>query len=346
MQEFSFRQGNATIRHLKEMPAPKKKINIDRLLFVILLALVAVYAIFRLYKGLAIIEINGMVTMEKLDVHFTDDIRVNELFVEEGATIAEGDTLFRYTNQYFENDAASYMNIVSNKERIDREVIDIRRRLLEKTSERTILQKRLQEQRFDLQTTRQLVSLAAVSKTEFDNQERDIASTEDKLELIRREVQFMNIQIDQLNGLKGEYSNMAGINGSAFQSRYYVALKEGLIGQIGVENNEVCYKGDEVLTIHQPRLVKVQAFFNQSEADEIEIGRTVTIQFPDGTKQKGSIDRFYVSTYELPPEFQKKYEPTTRSILVDIVPLNESDVRNWQQFYKMNVQVKLQRYGN
>lgn len=346
MNQFSFRKGNATIRHLKEIPKPKKRINTDRILFISLLLVVSIYALTKVYDGIAIIEVNGMVTMQKLDVHFTDDVRINEMYVKEGAEVNRGDTLFKYTNQYFENDAASYVSILSNKERIDREIIDLRRELLEKGSERNILSKRLEEQYFDLNTIRELVSLAAISKSEFDNQERRIESTEDKLELVRREIQYLNLQIDQLDGLKGQFSNLAKIGDSANRSQLYVAQRDGIIGAINLSNNEVCYRGDEVLTIHEPEHVKIQAYFTQNEAEEIEIGRVANIEFPGGNIQKGKIERFYVSTYELPPEFQKKYEPTTRSILVDIVPLDERDIKNWQQFYKMNVRVNLNRFGS
>jgi multidrug resistance efflux pump len=344
MNQFSFRKGNATIRHLNELPTPKKKINVDRILFISLLIAIAVYAAVKIYSGIAIIEINGMVNMQKLDVHFTDDIRINDYYVQEGSLVQKGDTLFKYTNQYFEDDAASYVSILTNKERIDREIIELRREVLEKGSERNILSRRLEEQYFDLQTIRELVSLAAISRSEFDAQERRIESTEDELELVRREIQYLNLQVDQLESLKGQFTNLAKIGDTANRSRLYIAPRDGIIGTINVESNEVCYRGDEVLTIHEIDEVKVQAYFTQNEANEIELGRIVSIEFPGGNTQKGIIDRFYVSTYELPPEFQKKYEPTTRSILVDIVPLKDQDIQNWQQFYKMNVKVNLNRF--
>lgn len=344
MEQFSFKQGNATIRHLQEPAKKKKKLNTDRVLFIILLVIIAVYGLFKLYKGIAVIELDGMVTMEKLEVHFTDDIRLNGFAIEEGAEIQKGDTLFRYTNQYFENDGASYASIISNKERINREILGLTRELNEKRTEREILKGRLADQRFKREKIRELVSLAATNRFSFDEQQRIISVTEDKLELVKEEIRFLIRHIDQLNRLKKEYSISATSGGATSQRKMYIAPTDGIIGRISVKENEVCYKGDEVMTIHQPQHVRIQAYFTQEESDKIQVGRIVNLEFPDGTKQKGVIDKYYVSTYELPAEFQKKYEPTERSILVDISPLNEEDLEGWKQFYKMSVKVSLGRF--
>ncbi|MBO6524244.1 MAG: HlyD family efflux transporter periplasmic adaptor subunit [Balneolaceae bacterium] len=344
MEQFSFKQGNATIRHLKEPEKKKKKLNTDRVLFILLLVIIALYGSFKLYKGIAVIEIDGMVTMDKLEVHFTDDIRLNGLQIEEGASIQKGDTLFSYTNQYFENDGATYANIIANRERVNREIFGLTRQLNEKRTERSILEERLETQRFELEKIRELITLAAITRNSFDDQQRAIGTTEDDLELVKEEIRFLIRHIDQLSQLKKDYSSSAWTGGGGSQRKLYVAPTDGLIGRISVKENEVCYKGDEVMTIHQPQDLRIQAYFNQKEADKVEIGRIVSIEFPDGTKQKGVIKKYYVSTYELPDEFQKKYEPTERSILVDISPLNEDDLEGWKQFYKMSVKVSIGRF--
>lgn len=346
MEQFSFKQGNATIRHLKEPEKPKrKKMNTDRILFILLLVTIGIYGSFKLYKGVAVIELDGMVTMDKLEVHFTDDIRLNSLLVEEGAEIQKGDTLFQYTNQYYENDAASYVNIISNRERVDREILDLRRQLDEKRTEQKILQNRLKELRFELERIRSMVALAALTKTKFDDQQYKIDRAEDDLDLVKQEIRYLIRHIDQLNRLKANYSVAASSGGSGIQKQLYIAPEDGVIGRINVRENEVCYKADQVMTIHQPQHLRIQAYFVQEELDKAEIGRIVNLEFPDGTKQKGIIDKFYVSTYELPPEFQKKYEPTQRSLLVDIIPLDVNDLEEWKQFYKMSVKVSIGRFN-
>ena len=70
----------------------------------------------------------------------------------------------------------------------------------------------------------------------------------------------------------------------------------------------------------------------------------LNITFPDGTETKGILRRFYYSTYPLPDEFQKRYEPTTRTVAADIYPVNDADYEHWKAFYKMGVSVSKYKY--
>ena len=70
----------------------------------------------------------------------------------------------------------------------------------------------------------------------------------------------------------------------------------------------------------------------------------MNIEFPDGTESKGLIKRFYYATYQLPDEFQKRYEPTTRTIAADIYPVNDNEYEHWRAFYKMSVSVTKFKY--
>ena len=62
------------------------------------------------------------------------------------------------------------------------------------------------------------------------------------------------------------------------------------------------------------------------------------------TYSKGKIVHSYISTYALPSEFQKKYEPTERTILVDIEPINVNEAELWRKFYLMDVKLVIKRF--
>ncbi|MEO1022948.1 MAG: HlyD family efflux transporter periplasmic adaptor subunit [Bacteroidota bacterium] len=344
MEQFSFKQGNATIRHLKEMPKPKKKINTDRVLFILLLGLVLGFGCYYVFNKVTFIEVDGMVTMNKLAVHFTDDVRILQLNVTEGTEVEQGDTLFYFRNPYFENDAAIRNSATQNRERLKREILTHNRTLSEKRTERDELISQMNAERLRLESIRRLVIQAAYTRSKLDDQQRHVDALSSRLRLVKEEIRFIIRHIDQLNRLNDQYASRSTFSASAEASRMYVAPVDGVIGRITVTDNEVCYKTEEVMTIHRPEQLRVQAYFRQEEMDKIELGSIVDVTFPDGKTEKGRIDRFYVSTYELPPEFQKKYEPTERSILVDIMPIDAENLEGWKQFYKMSVKVSLKRF--
>ena len=68
------------------------------------------------------------------------------------------------------------------------------------------------------------------------------------------------------------------------------------------------------------------------------------IDFPDVTSSNGILKRFYIATYTLPEEFQKKYEPTRRTVAADIYPLSENAAQDWVVFHMMDVEIGKFKY--
>ncbi len=114
---------------------------------------------------------------------------------------------------------------------------------------------------------------------------------------------------------------------------------DGNITRIHKQPYEVALKTETICSIHQPNDVHIKGFFNQEDLKHLNQGDLVNIEFPDGTMSKGIVDRFYSATYILPEEFQKKFEPTTRTLAADILPIGENDLDIWRKYYKLSVKV-------
>ena len=99
------------------------------------------------------------------------------------------------------------------------------------------------------------------------------------------------------------------------------------------------------MTIHKRYSTSIKAFFEQEDLRFFKVGDVFTITFPDGTVSQGVLKRFFIATYHMPEEFQKKYESTTRAIAADIYPLNGEDADKWRVFHKMSVDVTKFKYN-
>lgn len=95
------------------------------------------------------------------------------------------------------------------------------------------------------------------------------------------------------------------------------------------------------MTIHDVEKVFIKAYFDLKDLAHIKKGSIVLVEFPDKTISEGIINKLYISTYKAPTEFQKKYEPTERNILTEIVPLDKEQIPEWGKFYKLNLKVKI-----
>jgi hypothetical protein len=98
------------------------------------------------------------------------------------------------------------------------------------------------------------------------------------------------------------------------------------------------------MAIHKNTPMYVKGFFSQEDLNYFKVGDHVNIEFPDGSKSKGMISRFNYSTIQLPEEFQKRYEPTTRTIAADIYPLDTAEYVHWKAFYKLGVVITKFKY--
>ena len=124
----------------------------------------------------------------------------------------------------------------------------------------------------------------------------------------------------------------------------YVALIDGIIGNINFSPNEVCYEKQDVMTIHQKENISIRAYFDPKLMSHLDINDVMQIKFPDGMKGLGRISNIYISTKEVPVEFQNRYEPVQRNVVIDIMPITEEEGAGWVNFYKMTVDVFKLKY--
>lgn len=75
----------------------KKKRNWDRIVYLILLFLFALFIVYYLLNKLLMVHAYGHVIIENTKIRLTDDARIAEMKVQEGDSVMIGDTLFTYS---------------------------------------------------------------------------------------------------------------------------------------------------------------------------------------------------------------------------------------------------------
>ncbi|TKG93761.1 hypothetical protein EYV94_16075 [Puteibacter caeruleilacunae] len=344
MKEFKLRQKQSVIRVLKEPPTAKKKRvwGWQRITFVLILLAIAFFILKRVYVGVFLVNGSGFVELSKQTVSFTEDIRIEDLFIQEGQTIAKGDTLFRYS---LEQDGNSFeQQVIEVKAPIawtEKEILDIKEKLAAIQVELLIGKKQAAILQSKVKKFEELVLMGA---DQFHN---DLMLANKNLQLNELELEKLKLEEKVLKGkLYGislltkeiQQTEQAKVD-AVMEQKYYVAPVAGIVGQIHLGRNEVCYEKQEMMTIHQENEIGIRVYFEPSDIGHLHGGELVNIRFPDGSKGKGIIDNLFVSTYELPVEFQKKYEPVKRNLVANVLPLSEVEAKRWMNFYKTEVKV-------
>lgn len=356
MKNFTGFKYQESVLKTVEEPAIKKKFNWDRFSFILLLIAGLSYFGHSYYRRIAFTNINGLVQLEKMAVNFTDDIRLTQICTKEADAIERGDTLFIYTYEDKAQIENSLTNIslkaqisgAGNERSFLRDIMNVRRQIAVAKSDveghkamKDIKKFEIEEQKKQILMGVDVAHKLPPLKSAIAALDSDIRSKKRELRVLRKHLKALLAAKKQLEKLELQNISEKENQGQASldQQHFYVSPIAGVIGQINNSENEVCYKSENVMVIHQLNNLKIKAYFETNAVGKARIGDYVEIEFPDGSLGKGVIDNFYISTYEMPPEFQKKYEPTERSVLADIVPINEEEAKHWIGYYKMAVKV-------
>ncbi|TVZ56423.1 multidrug resistance efflux pump [Lutibacter sp. Hel_I_33_5] len=339
MKAFNYKKGKAIIRTLKEPKIKKKKFNFDRVLYLLIILGLFIWLSSFIYKKTVWLEGNGQMLMDKVDVNFTNDIRLKQLFINEGDTVTVGTKLFNYFQNNFDSDASLVLKNLDKKEQTSNNLATILKQIHLNSIRLKGLQKKLAYLKIQEKKVTKLVLLDVYTKTKLDGVISLKLQVENDINVLKNELYFLSLQKKMLQ----PSSNLLLNNSNNYQNTYISPIK-GVVGQILKNSEESCYKAENVMTIHNVEKVFIKAYFDLKDLANIKKGDLVQVEFPDKTTSEGIINKLYISTYKAPTEFQKKYEPTERNILTEIVPLDTTQTKEWAKFYKLNLKIKIGKF--
>lgn len=364
MKNINFKRNESVLKGLEIQTQGKKKgkVNWDRIIYFALLAVILIFFFRYLINEMFFIEGNGQVRFENISIRNTDDCRVIEIFVLEGDEVKIGDSLFSYIpddENAENNNANSYGSAgfaLNSKKQGDvswseREVFKVKEEI--KVNNFLIAEKVKLKNLYsaELQRIRNEVMLDVLPRNKLDDQLAKINQLNFDIQSLRGKTSMLAASLNQLEGMKRDLSATTtyagqGLGGGGDDSRqkvFYAPLS-GVITTVMKNEFEVALKSEEIMSIHKPENISVRGFFQQEDLASLKIGDRVDLHFPDGSDGRGIIKRFYFATYRLPEEFQKKYEPTTRSLTVDIYPETKHDLKMWKAYWKMAVKITKTKY--
>lgn len=356
MKNIYFKRKDSVLRSLQEEKKKKKvrKVNWDRIIYFILLCTFLFFAGRYAFMKIYYVKADGQILFKNLNIQNLDDCRITKFNVIEGNYVHKGDTLFYFINDEDgeKSNGSSISLNVSGKTKTDwqdKAIIELEADLDILKKELRIKRKLAKKLEAEIIQIQQEVLLEVLPKTALYQKQTEIDKVSSEIDGLLEERSILN---DKLAKIKSSERNIGSLEGNGQgsggnddnQVKPFISPMEGIITKIFKENQEVALKSEVIMYIQKSENVFIKAFFEQEDLKYLKNRNKVELEFPDGTECYGRITRFYYSTYRLPEEFQKKYEPTTRSLSVDIVPLNREEFLKWQKFYKLGVIVRKVRF--
>jgi multidrug resistance efflux pump len=351
MKSINFKRAGSDIRVAEENKPKKKKRQWDRIIYFIvffsLLFGLGYYAFTRLFY----VNAQAQVLYENVEIRLLKDARIMEYFTFEDDTIRFGDTLFRYSEDH--TDDQSNIQLSAHRSSSDnpaynwviREIFTTEEKINSKKSEKEQCLALIKSYKQEVEKIKTSVSLGVLPQSRLDVRENDILKLKSQVQRLESEIAQLYSALDELKtkipSMHGADSASISANmGDVQNEKFFLSPFEGTVNRIFVRQFETSLKSETILSLHRNSPIFVRAFFDQSDIDVLQPGDEFVLEFPDGTESIGVLKRFYYSTVPLPVEFQKRYEPITRTIGGDIYPKDSTQAALWKNFYKMNVVVK------
>lgn len=344
MKSFRFNRNDAVIRGYKEDPLPQKRINWDRIIYLIvfffILGSLALYVIRRNFYASAF----GEVISDKFEVKFSDDIKVTNYLINENQVVEVGDTLFLLKPELAPKDSlgVTVVNDGGNSQFdwIDREKMSTMKSIRLKELEIGRLERELKRDYNRLSSLKDEVYLAVETANVLQQKQMSIRISIADVEGLKEEIVLLKRYLSQLNQMARQ-RNRASVRSSRVMTGKvaYTSPVNGMVSQVYATENEVTYRQEVVMDLVRKDELFVTAYIPQEYLNHFMVNDTIGVKFGGRIKSLGVIDNIYFNTEQLPNEFRKTYQKSPRTVIARIVPLNEKVKRNWEPYYKIGVEV-------
>lgn len=374
MKSVNFQRNKSLIRVVNEQNTKKKTHkNWDRILYMGLLGLFLAFMVYYFFAKYVYVHAYGHVIIENTHIRLTDDARVIEFYVHEGDSIQKKDTLFSYAldrDDDINGQSAQSLSIgsITANAKDDwwvKELFALKKKIALNNIDAAENASLINNYKSEIKRLSNEVILDVLPKNRLEFVQNEIFRLNTSNQKLQHENNELNALIKTLgpstNKNKYSASNIRLKSGTRLASndleklafseellsepKYFKSPISGVSTRIFIHNYETVLKSEEIMSIHQAHPAFIKAYFEQEDLRYFHEGDIFNIDFPDGTTSKGVLKRFYIATYTLPEEFQKKYEPTTRSIAADIYPLDSTEIVKWKAFYKMSVDISKLKFN-
>lgn len=359
MKSIDFKQKTSVIRVLSDENG-RKNFNWDRVIYIVFLILLFGFLGYYAFNKIFFIKAQGQVSFENIDIRIPDDCRILEYQVEEDDTVNVGDSLFIFSLDDDNLNAGN--NVIVNQSEdagfsnqltwIDREKFALEKKIAMNNIDKVRAKELLKNFENELQHLENAIILDMLPTDRYEYAKSEILRLKTEISKLDAENRQNNSYIAELNELAQKpvmkraetTSSGNGGDGETTAPQVFYSPINGNVTRLYIHQFEVALKQDVIMSIHSDRPMYIKAFFEQEDVAYFNEGDIVNIKFPDGRKSKGFLKRFNYSTFQLPTEFQKRYEPTTRTVAADIYPVSPDDYALWRGFYKMSVTITKYKY--
>lgn len=309
MKSFRYNKNEKVIRGYKEEPLPKRRVNWDRIIYLIIFFIILASLIIYVFRRTYFVSSYGEVITSKFEVKFADDVKVVDYLVDENEEVKRGDTLMIVRPEISPKDTLGLVSQENdaNTDWIEKEKISTQKNISLKRIELQRTKEEVKEVQQQLHNQRNEVYLGLNTAGILAASENKVQSLEADEKMQQEEIRYLRTYYAKLLRMEREMSRVTRQVFVIPRNVPFISPIDGVVSQIFARKDEVNYRQEVAMDLINFKKVYIMAYLDQEYFQYFKVGDTVGVKFGNGMKSLGVISNIYMNTAELPSEFHKTY---------------------------------------
>lgn len=352
MKSEYFRSKPSKIRGTREKEM-EKSINWDRVVYLSIIGIVMIVLAYFLFDYYMIIEGQGRVVANRVEVRFPVDVRVTEMFVEEGDSVRSNEPLFSFA---IIHQSQSPEQSRDERRRLEEKIMDVQGDIDQEEISYQNSVEQLEYYKNQKELVQKEIRLGVSSLNDLRRIENKIMSLKQDTSLASSKLKHLRQQKATLaNWRKAPeiYNSFAGLEmegeanidqtaGGTQILRKFTTPQEGVVERINKNVSELAMRSESIVTLRRKsEEVFIRAIFQRSSRQYLQNGDTLKVNFD------GDIDSYGVITGFDTPQLSNwqslaigELGNINKYVVVKLKPVDKKAFSIWEENSNLGVTIR------
>lgn len=345
MRSEQFKNRPSQIRGTKEKTTPKDR-SWDRIIYMVILGAILLVVLYLLLSTFFYISGEGRIIGTHMEVRFPSDVKVYEIFVDQGETVNPSDSLFSFIPV---EKSQTLRQVREDREEIDEEFLDLRSDIELAYTERAELRDKISFYRQQKNLLEKEVKLDIEPVNKLHSVNSKLVDLTSELKVLQKELSLMNAKanrIQQKSRLISEstFSEEILFSEAPGTEQIYYSPVNGQVNRLIKASSEFALRSEPILSIkiEKPK-VRIKALFNEQSIKHLAIGDHVTVTFDNGETSTGQVVEFEAADQDAMS--RTDITEVSDRYIVEIIPADEEVRKLWESLSHLGVTVTKSIYS-
>lgn len=334
----------------KPEPVNRQRWNWQQWVYIAFIVVILCLLTWYVMKRILFVEGVGHLVLEQVEIKLKDDAMIEEIFIQEGKKAKKGDKLFRYNLLYHEYPLKDTTRTVIDTKRLESYDVSVyEATILNLMQDKARIAAKLQEVKLSSEACKTQMEesllqlqLGVITRTQYDQIQHQCKENElnvSSLAIELKSIDELILKVPKQQAISTRTETSKFEPQPTFKG-YYASPISGKVVRWNKKEHELVLAGESIVGIQSLAAPYILAYFEQSDAEFIQLGNEVSIEFSNNEISKGKIDFIYPTTVPLPVEFNDVPNIMVKALGVKI-RIDQGQLSNSISMNNYQVKVKI-----